>query len=63
MASDEAAQKRMRTTFVGSRSARAYYPFACAPWLELDNRDVVVFTTARGAQEAGFRAVPCKSRG
>jgi methylphosphotriester-DNA--protein-cysteine methyltransferase len=53
----------MRSTFVGSRSAKVYYPFSCAPWLELDNRDVVVFTTARGAQASGFRALPCKRRG
>ena len=63
IANDEEAQKRMRSTFVGSRSAKVYYPFSCAPWLELDNRDVVVFTTARGAQASGFRALPCKRRG
>jgi len=63
IANDEAAQKRMRSTFVGSRSAKVYYPFSCAPWLELGNRDVVVFTTARGAQASGFRAIPCKPRG
>lgn len=63
MMADEPTQQRMRTTFVGSRAAKVYYPFNCAPWLELDNRDVVVFTSARGAQSAGFRAVPCKRGG
>jgi hypothetical protein len=63
LAADEPAQQRMLATFVGSRTAKVYYPFKCAPWLDLDNRDIVVFTSARGAQSAGFRAVPCKQGG
>jgi len=64
MAADKDAQQRVRATFVGSRSAKTYYPFDCAPWLELDNRDIVIFTSARGAQAAGYRAVSCtKGRG
>jgi endonuclease YncB( thermonuclease family) len=63
LAADEPAQERIKTTFVGSRTSKTYYPFMCAPWFELDDRDVVIFTSARGAQAAGYRAVDCKTRG
>lgn len=63
MAADKPAQQRVRSTFVGSRASKTYYPFDCAPWFELDKRDIVIFTSARGAQAAGYRAVSCKGRG
>jgi len=63
LAADEPAHARMKNTFIGSRSAKVYYPFSCAPWMDLANRDVVVFTTSRGAKASGFRAVPCKGGG
>jgi endonuclease YncB( thermonuclease family) len=63
LAADEPAQERIKATFVGSRSSKTYYPFSCAPWFELDDRDIVIFTSARGAQAAGYRAVSCRTRG
>ena len=63
LAADQPAQQRMLGTFIGRRSAKRYYPFQCALWLELDHRDVVVFTSARSAQAAGYRAAPCRRGG
>lgn len=60
VAADKQAHARMYKTFVANRSTKLYYPFGCPRWMQIPNRDIVIFTSAPSAQSEGYRAGACK---
>jgi hypothetical protein len=60
VAADKQAHVRMYKTFVANRSTKLYYPFGCPRWMQIPNRDIVIFTSAPSAQSEGYRAGVCK---
>lgn len=60
VAADKQAHVRMYKTFVANRSTKLYYPFGCPRWMQIPNRDIVIFTSAPSAQSEGYRPGACK---
>jgi endonuclease YncB( thermonuclease family) len=60
VAADKHAHARMYKTFVANRSTKLYYPFGCPRWMQIPDRDIVIFTSAPGALSEGYRPGACK---